>query len=322
MPTATSAPFSLSIFVPGNTPAVWRKINAGVGGSDSWGSSGACVERSGQGRIFHYFNWMNIYDPGANMWSRASGRGRRENYGSDHDTDSGVIWMAPGAPVSDPGLTGTVTYDIARGTFNQVATAGGADAVYAWDQARKVLYTFGGFDSNVQQLRAKTTTPDGPWVDKKPSGAIPVLVNDSSGYTHLRGGIDSRNGKLWVIGDNEELYQYDPDTNVWTQIPTTGGKPRRYSVFMLDELHDCIIGHCGVNEIQSDFGAGNAANDTRILNLATRQWSRGPQGAAACPLAAAEVAYIPLYDRVRSRSLILVYNPGTGGTDVWQLAWK
>jgi hypothetical protein len=320
MPTTTSGPFSVKVVAPGNAPAVWRKINVGVSGSDSWGSSGACVERNGQGRIFHYFNWMNIYDPVSNTWTTGIARGRRENYGSDHDTDNGVIWMAPGAPVADPALTGTVTYSVTTGAFKQAESAGGADAVYAWDQTRKVLYTFGGFDPTAQQLRAKTTTPNGPWVDKNPSGTIPVLMNDSSGYTHLRGGIDSRNGKLWVIGDNEEFYQYNPSTNSWSLVPTTGSKPPRFSVFMLDELHDCIVGHCGVNAIQGETEP--LSNDTRILNLATRQWSRGPLGAAVCPPAVPQVAYIPLYDRVRNRSLILVYNQNTGGTDVWQLVWK
>src|SRR5262245_27553572 len=121
----TSSNFPVEIYAPGKTPAVWRKINVGVGGSESFGSSGACVERNGQGRIFHYFDRMNIYDPVSNMWIRGKARGRRENYGSDHDTDNNVIWMSPGGPAFDqnsrafPPATGnshTLRYDPATDT--------------------------------------------------------------------------------------------------------------------------------------------------------------------------------------------------------------
>ena len=122
----SSNPFSVQVVAPGKAPAAWRKINVGVGGSDSWGSSGACVERGGKGRIFHYFNWMNIYDPVSNTWTKGGVRGRRENYGSDHDTDNDIIWMSPGGPAFEqnnsafPPVTAnsrTLRYNPATDTF-------------------------------------------------------------------------------------------------------------------------------------------------------------------------------------------------------------
>jgi hypothetical protein len=319
----------VQVVAPGKAPAAWQKINVGVGGSDSWGSSGACVERGGQGRIFHYFNWMNIYDPVSNMWTKGAVRGRRENYGSDHDTDNDIIWMSPGGPAFEqnnsafPPVTAnsrTLRYNPATDTFTaHTSSFGTLQSVLAWCRIRKVAYVFGGFIQGGVPLHAMSTNPPGSWAPKNPAGTPPLITTDACKYSTVRGGIDSRDGKLWFIGDNQGFHQYDPDANKWSLVPTTGTKPENNAICMLDELHNAIVCYCGMDIIADP---GPVKQNTMILDLATLAWSQGPRGAAVSPPAVPVVAQIPLYDRVRHRSLILVYNPQTGGTDVWQLKWE
>src|SRR5262245_45827859 len=76
-------------------PGAWTRISTGTGAA-GWYFSHAAVERSGAGRIWHTWNggtWL--FDPQANRWERvanANDVGWRENFGSDHDSDNGVIW--------------------------------------------------------------------------------------------------------------------------------------------------------------------------------------------------------------------------------------
>ena len=300
---------------PAPSPALesWRRIDAQPGGAGGWYFSHATVLRT-TGQIWHAWGGKTyLYDAKANVWQPIAGSiGSRENFGSDDDPTNGVVWVGPGAPVM-PGQDGLLRYDLTSGSYVLTGPVNGADAVYAWHN--DTLYTFGGYNPApaAQALRSKTTTPDGPWQLRNPAGDAPQLTEETARLTILRGGVNSRTGELWVVGDGQELYVWEPMENRWYRIPTTGPKPPAHSVFTLDESRNAIVGWAGYDQTV-DPGTTVLAQ-TSILDLGTHVWRVGPVGIRG-PALAVMVKYIPLYDRVKHRVLLLVSR--TDHTEVWE----
>jgi hypothetical protein len=277
------------------------------------------VERTGAGRIWHTWKGATyLYDPTRNLWDVVAGAtniGWRENFGADHDTLNNVIWVGPGAP-NPPEWAPLLTYSVASGTYRSTATYGcGANAVFAWDHMQNRLYCFGGW--TFSPLAMKSTSPDGPWTALNPGGTRPPITQDTAKGTAWRGGIDSRNGYLWVLADNQELHRYDPTTNQWRLVPTTGPKPTAGAVATLDEAHNVIVAFVGCDDVAHE--CPTPRGETYLLNLGTNTWTRGPSGAGNVPPVRVQAGYIPLYDRVRDRTLLLV--SAGNFTDVWTFAF-
>jgi hypothetical protein len=294
-------------------PGTWTRISTGSG-AFGWYFSHAAVERNGAGRIWHTWNGFTyLFDPAANTWTSVATKnsiGWRENFGSDHDTDSGVVWIGPGAPVA-PGWDGGLTYSLGEETYRRGGGACSSNAVLVWDQTRKLLYCFAGWTT--KPLHARSTREDARWALKNPSGTAPAITQDGARLSALRGGIDSRDGTLWIIGDNQELYQYNPSSNAWALVPTSGPKPHGSTVFTLHESASTIVGFAGCAELVEP--CGKRISQTYMLDLPSKTWRAGPVGPDQTPTARVMVRYIPLYDRVRNRALLLV---ASDHTEVWE----
>ncbi len=291
----------------------WRRIDVGRTGAGGWYFSNATV-LSTTGQIWHAWgNRTYLFDPIRNTWREAAGSiGNRENFGAAHDSTNGVVWIGPGAPVS-PGQDGLLKYDLASGTYTLIGRGSSADAVIAWH--KDTLYAFGGWElsDGAQDLLSRPTSPIGAWRNKNASGTVPSLRQEPSRLTSLRGGIDSRSGKLWVIGDDQEMYVWDPLQNRWSLIATTGGKPAGHSVFALDEAKNLVVGWAGYD--QTVVPGTTLIAKTWVLDLGTLVWREGPSGKSGPP-AAVMVLYIPLYDAVKRRVLLLVSQGDH--TEVWE----
>ena len=296
------------------TGGTWRRIDIGRTGAGGWYFSNGTVLRT-TGQIWHAWgNRTYLFDPKSNVWQQAGGSiGNRENFGTAYDSTNGAIWIGPGAPVAS-GQDGLLKYDLATGTYTLFGRGSSADAVIAWH--KDTLYAFGGWElyDGAQDLISRTTSPVvGAWSNKRATGTIPLLRQEPSRLTSLRGGIDSRNGQLWVIGDNQELYFWEPVQNRWNLIPTTGNKPAGHSVFTLNEAKNLIVGWAGYDDTVVP-GITLVAR-TWLLDLGTLVWREGPSGKSGPP-AAVMVLYVPLYDAVNKRVLLLVSQ--VDHTEVWQ----
>ena len=295
------------------TVGAWRRVDVGRTGAAGWYFSNAVVLRT-TGQIWHAWgNRTYLFDPVRNVWQDAGGSiGRRENFGVAHDPTNGAIWVGPGAPVL-PGQIGLLKYDLRGGTYTLIGSEGSADSVIAWYQ--DTLYSFGGWglSDGAQDLRSRTTSPLGAWSNIRATGVIPSLSQEPSRLTSLRGGIDSRNGRLWVIGDDQELYVWDPSRNRWDLMRTTGSKPAQHSVFTLDEANNQVVGWTGYD--QTVVPGTTLIAKTWLLDLGTLVWREGPSGKSGPP-PAVMVLYIPLYDAVRKRVLLLVARDDH--TEVWE----
>jgi hypothetical protein len=295
------------------TGGAWRRIDVGRTGASGWYFSNATVLRT-TGQIWHAWgNRTYLFDPVRNTWQQADGSiGNRENFGAAYDSTNAAIWIGPGAPVAS-GQDGLLKYDLATGTYTLVGRGSSPDAVIAWH--KDTLYAFGGWElyDGAQDLLSRTTSPIGAWTNKRATGTIPLLRQEPSRLTSLRGGIDSRSGKLWVIGDDQELYVWDPLQNRWNLIATTGGKPAGHSVFALDEAKNRVIGWAGYD--QTVVPGTTLIAKTWVLDLETLVWREGPNGTSGPP-AAVMVLYVPLYDAVRRRVVLLVSQGDH--TEVWE----
>jgi hypothetical protein len=296
----------------------WQQLSTGTG-AFGWYFSHAAVERSGAGRIWHTWNGATfLYDPDANVWNEVATEntpGWRENFGSDHDAKNDVIWIGPGAP-NPKEWASTLTYSLSGASYTATGTTGcGGNALLAWDATHDRLLCFGGW--TFSELATRTTEPAAEWTAVHPRGTAPLITQDTAKGTSWRAGIDARDERLWVIADDQELFRYDPATNEWSALPTNGAKPPNASVFALDEAHDTIVGFVGCDDIPGPCTTPKA--ETWLLDLGTLAWTLGPTGEASTPPMAPQATYIPLYDRVHARTLLLV--AAGNYTDVWTFAF-
>jgi Divergent InlB B-repeat domain len=121
---------------------------------------------------------------------------------------------------------------------------------------------------------------------------------------------------LWFLAEGNELYTCALAAQTcptWQHVSTTGAKPTSHNgVYALDESRNKIIGWIGCD--QASGGCDAQINQTYVLDLTARVWTLGPGPTAPHPHSTNMAAYIPLYDRVRQRVLLLA---SSDGTQVW-----
>src|SRR4030095_9271750 len=96
------------------------------------------------------------------------------------------------------------------------------------------------------------------------------------------------------------------------RAPCAAKRPSQNGVYALDESRNKIVGWIGCD--QASGGCDAQINQTYVLDLTTRVWALGPGPTAPHPHSTNMATYIPLYDRVRQRVLILA---SSDGTQVW-----
>lgn len=158
--------------------------------------------------------------------------------------------------------------------------------------------------------------------------------NGSSKYVwQYRGGIDHRNGMLWVIdyvpaSDSVELFVHYVGNGIdskWTQMATTGNKPSTVPtagytekclglMADLDETNNCIVVWCS-NSFDSS-GTGQVVRQTWVLDLTTMIW-RGPVSTPNIPPGGVITVQQSLcYNKARGATDLMIYqNPGS---EVWE----
>ncbi len=297
-------------------PGAWARLSKGTG-AYGWYFSHASVEPCGQGRIWH--TWENLtylFDPAAARFvvtPTTNQIGWRENFGSVWDCESNAVWI--GSQVSYPGpFDGYVRFDLATMTYAAVPSAGSSMQIQAHDPVTRTLFSFAGWVTTQLKTRPSTDLTTA-WTAQPSNPALPAQNQDSARMSQLRGGRNSRTGMLWYIGDNQVLRTRMPGATGWTTVATTGPTPPLNTVFTLHEGSNTIVGFTGCAQV-TDPCPSNPPRQTYLLDLATSVWRLGPSGANAPP-AQVMAKYIPGYDKVRDRVVLLV--PTDERTEVW--AW-
>ena len=149
-----------------------------------WFFTHACVERNGQARI--WFTWAGntyLYTPRTNAWTRvldAGAIGWRENFGTDHDTDNGLVWIGEGAadgqPVPPAGFQFIVHWNWSTHAYAAPArNFNSANCIMAFDPLRHKLYNFAGWQN--RDLTVLTTSPLGTaWTYQSPTNPPNVTM--------------------------------------------------------------------------------------------------------------------------------------------------
>ena len=288
-----------------------------LGNGDIWAAWGA-NNQAGRG--------SQIFMRSGNIWVKTSAQfglsydiGARENYGACFDRDRNIVWIGPGAPVAY-GQTGDVAYDVVTGLYASTRIPGTGDGCSCLTYHAGALYTVGGWQGWVpgrRDLNSGVYAPIG--------GPIPPCTRqlqfgrdeeESPRLSYARGGIDSRNGVRWVLGNDNRLWMCSPE-GVYAQIETTGDAPDTIGVVAtLVEAADSIVAWCGQSGMTTG-SPGVLRRQTWILDLASRIWRRGPgsQSGEIVPTGRVMCQSNLLSD---GDSALLVLD-STSGTEIWQL---
>ena len=300
---------------PTSDAGTWTRLSRGTG-AYGWYFSHASVEPCGQGRIWH--TWDDVtyfYDPASarfNVVPTTNKIGWRENFGSVWDCEGNAVWI--GSQVSKPGpFDGYAKLDLGTMTYSAAPSAGGSMQVQAHDPVTRTLFSFAGWVTGQLKTRPSTDTTTA-WTTLPTSPGLPAQNQDSARMTQLRGGRNSRTGMVWYIGDDQVLRTRIPGQTGWTTVATTGPTPPAATVFALHEGSNTLVGWSGCAQVTDP--CARAPRQTYLLDLATNAWRLGPSGASA-PGAAVMAKYIPAYDKVRDRVVLLMASDER--TEVW--AW-
>lgn len=272
-----------------------------------------------------FLHWNGIqfaYNPATNTWSRVTATnniGWRENYGSVHDVDNGVLRLGSGTS-GPPEWAGAIKYTLGDSQYTTDAPTGlGSTAILCMDPSRHLLHTFAGFNASNRDHKTRVTSPlAGSWSSSTPTGMWPPLTQDGAKYSYLRGGCDQRTGTCWFLADNQELYLRNPTTGNWSHQATTGPKPPTYAVADILEASNALVAYVGRNNPTNDPPYDDRYQ-TYILNMTTWVWQLGPSGVANTPGGSVLARAVLRYDRVNSRLLFVHCNTGDATTDVYAM---
>jgi len=206
---------------------------------------------------------------------------------------SGAAIMFGGQGVTDDAFSDTWRFDLAAGTWTQLAPSGtalvgrrGSAAVYA-DVSGKVIM-FGGYGSDYLGDTWSYDPVSGAWTQLQPGGRTPVgrhshcMVYDSSrGKVIMFGGYDG--------GYLNDLWEYDPVAVTWTELRPSGTRPvgRHGHSMFYDPLRHTVVLFAG----QPNTGT---SNDLWEYDLTANQWTKiYPSGSAPSARAGLSMAYDP-----------------------------
>jgi len=321
---------------PPSGVATWARVDVGNGGmfgayfrrpvvipGGLWAAWGSNAQSAQHGS----FTWSAA----TGLWTKTSASsgigydiGARENYGACYDTDRACVWIGAGAPVAYS-QTGDMKFALASAAYTQpyLPGQGQGDACYAYWQG--ALYSFGGW-SGSQALRkrdlmsgviANISGASPPWTRQSLYGGA---EEESPRLTYARSGIDARDGTLWTLANDNQLWTHPPGDGAWTMQTTTGDKPDTLGIVAaLVEGQNVVVAWCGRTGMVA-AGSGVVRQATWFLNLATKVWSKGPSLAAGnvVPRAVVMSASNLLSD---GTSALLTVDGGGPGTEVWRLSW-
>ena len=190
--------------------------------------------------------------------------GNPENHGCAYVPAENAVYSGDGGPDGSVNIVPSRRFDVATSTYADLPAATTADACLLYDPAQNRLLSLGGWTTG-QPLKVRPLA--GTWQTLPTT--VPPITTEAARMTFLRASISSQ-GRVGVLADNEELYEWDGVSTAFTLMPTTGAKPLAYSLCVLDEINDRYVAWCGANVVAGDNS--NPLGVTCILPRSTWAW--------------------------------------------------
>jgi N-acetylneuraminic acid mutarotase len=205
----------------------------------------------------------------------------RSAHATAYDATNNLVVLFGGWDKANVTFNDTWVFDSSANTWTKITPPGKLPAARAQhqmvlDSGTGTVIMFGG-TSKASGTQLKDTWAYDPtaktWTDKNPSGTVPsarssfsMVFDDQNQVIILFGGYSKTTG-----ADLNDTWAYDPATNTWTELTTTGDVPtaRGGSAMSYDQFESKIVLFGG-----TDSKAKTYFNDTYVFEYSTKTWTK------------------------------------------------
>jgi hypothetical protein len=152
-------------------------------------------------------------------------------------------------------------YEASMATYNSVAYVfGGLSDANATTQASNALHTLRMWDNTLNTVQNDQNRPAERWDH--------ASVAWADGRVVVLGGVTRTNDTTWSLMGLDTIHLYNPTTNAWTNVTTTGTIPKPRRAFSAAVWENKIIVYGG-----SDNNFTHYHDDVAILDMQSTTWS-------------------------------------------------